>query len=460
MTAAHPQPTEHSPPATDTRASRRALVSSFLGSSVEYYDFLLYGAAAGIVFPPLFFSDLSPALGTFLSYLILFTGYVSRPIGGLLFGHFGDRFGRKNMLFITLMLMGLVSIGIGLLPTYSAIGVAAPLALVFLRVTQGFAVGGEWAGATLMAMEHSSEKARGLGASIAVTGGPTGAVASTLMLGLFAALPDTQFFSWGWRIPFLLSAVVVLIGLYLRLRVTESPDFQHAREHGFTSSATPLKDMVTKYPKEVLTGSLAGAAPLAVQALLMVIMVPYAVQVSEGAITRDSALFMLTVASAIQIVMIPFFAHLSDRFGRKRVMLVGAVLSITLLWPMFWMFSTGLPRYVGLAFILGNPIIQSSMYGPIGAFLSEKFETNARYTGSSLTFQMGSVLGAGLIPLVANRFLQDGEAYLTDGIWKVALYLTGLYVVSGLAVAFSKETHPDFAKAKPSTARPAIVSAG
>ncbi|SEA61842.1 Sugar phosphate permease [Bowdeniella nasicola] len=432
--------------AQQKKESRRALASSFLGSTVEYYDFLLYGAAAGIVFPPLFFSELDPAMGTFLSYVILFTGYISRPIGGLLFGHFGDRFGRKNMLFITLMVMGFVSIGIGLLPTYGAIGVAAPLALVFLRITQGFAVGGEWAGATLMAMEHSTKKSRGFGASIAVTGGPTGAVLSTLMLGLFATLPDEQFFSWGWRVPFLLSAVIVLIGLYLRLRVTESPDFEEAKHHGFTERATPLKQMFTKYPKEVITGSLAGAAPLAVQALLMVIMVPYVVQASEGAITRDSALFMLTVSSVLHIFTIPFFAWVSDKVGRKPVMLAGALFSMIAIWPMFLMFSSGKPILVGMAFILGNPIIQASMYGPIGAFLSEKFETNARYTGSSLTFQMGSVLGAGLIPLVANRFLQSGDVYNTDGIWSVGIYLVILFAISGAAVALSKETHPRLAR--------------
>lgn len=430
------------------KESRRALISSFLGSSVEYYDFLLYAAAAGLVFPKLFFSDLSPSLGAFLSYVVLFTGYLSRPLGGLLFGHFGDRFGRKNMLFITLMIMGFVSVGIGLMPTYDAIGVAAPLTLVFLRVAQGFAVGGEWAGATLMAMEHSQKKSRGFGASLAVTGGPTGSVMSTLMLGLFAGLPEAQFMSWGWRVPFLLSAVIVVIGLYLRLRVSETPEFaERMKKTNFKKTATPLRQMFSKYPKEVLLGTLAAAASLAVQALVMVIMVPYAVQASGGAISKSEVLFMLTVSSVLHIFAIPAFAALSDKVGRKPVMLFGAVFSAIAIWPMMWMFKTGEPIWVGLGFILGNPLIQASMYGPIGAFLSEKFDTDARYTGSSITFQMGSVLGAGLIPLVANRLLTDPatETYAVDNIWSVALYVTILYVISGIAVVLSKETHPRFA---------------
>ncbi|MDO5726953.1 MAG: MFS transporter [Bowdeniella nasicola] len=431
------------------KQSRRALISSFLGSSVEYYDFLLYAAAAGLVFPQLFFSNLSPALGAFLSYVVLFTGYLSRPLGGILFGHFGDRFGRKNMLFITLMIMGFVSVGIGLMPTYHYIGVAAPLALVFLRVAQGFAVGGEWAGATLMAMEHSQKKSRGFGASLAVTGGPTGAVMSTLMLGLFAGLPDDHFMLWGWRVPFLLSAVIVVIGLYLRLRVSESPEFEaRVKRTDFKKTATPIGQMFSKYPKEVLLGTLAGMASLAVQALVMVIMVPYAVQASNGEITKSEVLFMLTVSSVLHIFAIPAFAALSDRLGRKPVMLAGAVFSAIAIWPMMWMFKTGDPLWVGLGFILGNPIIQASMYGPIGAFLSEKFDTDARYTGSSLTFQGASVLGAGLVPLVANRLLTDPatETYALGNIWSVAIYISVLYVISGIAVAASKETHPRVAR--------------
>lgn len=418
------------------KESRRALVSSFLGSTVEYYDFLLYGAAAGLVFPVLFFpATMDPAVGATLSFVILLVGYISRPIGGVLFGHFGDRFGRKNVLFITLMMMGLVSVLIGLMPTYSSIGVAAPLTLVFLRVVQGLAVGGEWAGATLMAAEHAREGRRGFAASVAVAGGPTGSVLATLVLGLFAGLPDDQFLTWGWRVPFLMSAALVIIGLYMRYRVTESPDFARARAAGEVHTGAPIARVLKKYPLSTLYGILAVTGPLFMQALLAVWAVPYVA--AQGVITRQEALYMLTLSSAVHIFAIPFFAWLSDRYGRRPVMLAGAVISITLVFPMFALLNSGTFWGVALAFLVGNPIIQASMYGPIGAFLAEKFDTQDRYTGVSLTFQLGSVLGAGTAPLMATWLvgLSNGA-----GTTNIAWYFIGLIVLGAVAVLLSKET--------------------
>ncbi|WP_396277205.1 MFS transporter [Glutamicibacter creatinolyticus] len=418
------------------KEARRALVSSFLGSTVEYYDFLLYGAAAGLVFPHLFFSDeMDPTLGMVLSFVILLAGYVSRPIGGILFGHFGDRFGRKNMLFITLMMMGLVSVAIGLMPTYSTIGVAAPIILVCLRVIQGLAVGGEWAGATLMAAEHVAEEKRGFAASIAVTGGPTGSVLATLILGLFAGLPEEAFLSWGWRIPFLLSAALVIIGLYLRYRVAESPDFVEAQAKGEVHTGVPIMRVLRKYKMSSLYGILAGAGPLFMQALLAVFMVPYVV--STGAVDRQTALMMLTASSFVHIFAIPFFASLSDKFGRRPVMLVGALISIVLVFPMFALFNSGSFWLIALAFMVGNPIIQASMYGPIGAFLAEKFETQDRYTGVSLTFQLGSVLGAGTAPLMATWLVSLDNGWGTSNI---AIFFIIMIVLAGISVLLSKET--------------------
>lgn len=419
-----------------TKESRRALISSFLGSTVEYYDFLLYGSAAGLVFPYLFFSDkMDPTLGMVLSFVILLAGYVTRPIGGVLFGHFGDRFGRKNMLFITLMMMGLVSIGIGLMPTYDTIGVAAPLLLVLLRIVQGLAVGGEWAGATLMAAEHVQEKNRGLAASIAVTGGPTGSVLATLILGLFAGLPQEQFLSWGWRIPFLLSAALVVIGLYMRYRVSESPDFVEAQKSGQIHTGVPIVRVLTKYPMSSLYGILAAAGPLFMQSLLAIFMVPYVVE--SGVVDRQEALMMLTASSFVHIFAIPFFAGLSDRFGRRPVMLVGAGISIALVFPMFALFNSGSFWLIALAFMVGNPIIQASMYGPIGAFLAEKFETQDRYTGVSLTFQLGSLVGAGTAPLMATWLMNLGNG---GGTSNIAWYFILLIVLAALSVYLSKET--------------------
>ncbi|EOM78541.1 MFS transporter [Rhodococcus rhodnii] len=428
-----------SPPAGSTvtpKESRRALVSSFLGSTVEYYDFLLYGAAAGLVFPVLFFPEtMDPRLGATLSFVILLAGYISRPIGGILFGHFGDKVGRKSMLFITLMMMGIVSICIGLMPTYESIGIAAPLILVALRIVQGLAVGGEWAGATLMAAEHVKEGNRGLAASIAVTGGPTGSVLATLILGLFAGLPDEAFLSWGWRVPFLLSAALVVIGLYLRFRVTESPDFAAARAAGEVHTGVPIMRVIKNYPLTSLYGILAAAGPLFMQALLAVWVVPYVA--AQGVVPRQDALYMLTFSSVLHIAAIPFFAWLSDRYGRRPVMLVGAAVSVSLVFPMFMLLNSGSYWLVALGFVVGNPIIQASMYGPIGAFLAEKFETQDRYTGVSLTFQVGSVLGAGTAPLMANWLFDLDNGGGTNNI---AWYFIGLIAVSALAVYLSKET--------------------
>ncbi|MCK8616283.1 MFS transporter [Gordonia sp. C13] len=424
-----------STPTQDPKGSRRALVSSFLGSTVEYYDFLLYGAAAGLVFPQLFFPEtMDRALGSTLSFAILLAGYVSRPVGGILFGHFGDRYGRKNILVITLVLMGAVSVTIGLLPTYGTIGIAAPVVLVVLRIVQGLAVGGEWAGATLMAAEHVSERNRGIAASVAVTGGPTGSVLATLVLGLFAGLPDDAFLSWGWRVPFLLSAALVVMGLYMRIRVTESPEFARARSTGDVQTGTPILRVIQRYPASTIYGILAVAGPLFMQALLAVWIVPFVA--SQGAVSRQEALYMLTFSSVVHIFAIPFFAWLSDRFGRRPVMLCGAATSVALVFPMFALFNSGSAWLIALGFLIGNPIIQASMYGPVGAFLSEKFDTRDRYTGVSLTFQLGSVLGAGTAPLMANwLFEMDGGGTST-----IAWYFIGLVAVSSIAIYLSKET--------------------
>ena len=458
----HPPLETTATPGTDTpvvqestdKQRRKVLISSFLGSMVEYYDFLLYGAAAGLIFPHLFFDDeMSPFLGMVLSYTILFAGYLSRPIGGLIFGHFGDRYGRKNVLLITLIGMGLVSVAIGLLPTYATIGVAAPIILVLLRVLQGLAVGGEWAGATLMAAEHAKAKSRGFAASVAVSGAPAGAVLSTLILGLFSGLPEEQFMSWGWRVPFLLSALLVVIGLYMRYSLTESPEFEAARKSGEVKTGVPLARIFSVYPKQTILASLAITGPLFMQALMSVFIVPYVV--STGAMERQPALMLLTLSSALHIFAIPFFAMLSDRFGRRRVMIFGAVLSIALIFPMFAAFNSGNAFLIGLGFIIGNPIIQASMYGPVGAFLADKFAPQDRYTGVSVSYQLGSVLGAGLAPLVSTALMELDNGLGTSNI---AFYFIFLMVVSGLSVWFVERKENNIVLTK-TTTEPAPVSA-
>lgn len=432
------------------RESRRAVISSYLGSTVEYYDFLLYGSAASLVFPALFFSDLDPGLGIILSFLTLATGYIARPIGGLLFGHFGDKYGRKQILFVTLMVMGLVSILIGMLPTYESIGIAAPIALLVLRVLQGLAVGGEWAGATLMAMEHSSKKSKGLGASIAVSGGPSGAVLATLVLGGFSLMPEEAFMDWGWRVPFLLSALLVIIGLYMRHRVTESPDFEAAKakqEQEEAHTGVPLAELFRTSSKEIGLGTLSGIAPLFIQSLLATFALTYAVSIGHS---RSDALLMLTIANTLHIFTIPLMAAVSDRYGRRPVMLTGTVVGMILIWPMFSLISHGSPWMMLLGFIIGNPIIQAVMYGPMGAFISEKFTTRTRYTGLSLTYQLTSLIGAGFTPIIAQALLnQAGGGTNTQYI--AALFCV-LCAVTAFGVYKSKETALVKAEEKANTA--------
>ena len=283
---------------------RRVLFSSFLGSAVEFYDFLLYGTAAALVFGQLFFSDLSPVVATIASFGTLAVGYVVRPLGGVIFGHFGDRIGRKSMLVLTMSIMGAASFAIGLLPTYATIGVLAPILLILLRLIQGFAVGGEWGGAALMALEHSDENKRGFSASFANMGAPAGAVLSTVVLAIVTLLPDDAFLSWGWRIPFLLSAVLVGIGLYVRLKVTESPLFEQEVITAVASEKKrlPIIDVLRNNPTSVLLGIGAGLGAFALQALMATFALTIGVQ---GGLTRSTVLWLFAAGSFVQIFALP-----------------------------------------------------------------------------------------------------------------------------------------------------------
>lgn len=422
----------------ERRARRRAMISSYLGTTVEFYDFLLYGTAAALVFPILFFPGTDPLTGTLASFGTLAVGYLARPLGGIIFGHFGDRLGRKRMLVITLVVMGAVSFAIGLLPTYAQIGVWAPVLLVTLRLIQGVAVGGEWAGAALMSMEHAKPNTRGFAASIVASGGPSGAVLATLVLTPFSLLPEGEFLGWGWRVPFLLSAVLVVIGLIMRLQVTETPEFAAAlarREHEPRQKA-PLLTVFRHNPLRVLSGVAGGLAPLFMQSILATFVLTFAVTV--GGYPRAEALWLVTVANAIHIVTIPAFAVLSDRVGRRPVMIVGAIAGIVLIWPLFALVGIGTWWSLLLAFIIGNPIVQATMYGPLGAWIGEKFAADVRYTGVAVTYQLATTIGAGLAPLIATALLAAAGG--TDPSL-IAWFFVGLCVISGLAYFFSRETH-------------------
>ncbi|HQS68536.1 MAG TPA: MFS transporter, partial [Novosphingobium sp.] len=346
-------------PADQPQASvmrRRAMLSSYLGSAVEYYDFLLYGIAATLVFPKVFFA-LDPKVATLASFATLAVGYVARPLGAIFFGHYGDRIGRKKMLMMTLYLMGASSFLMGLLPSYSMIGFGAPMALIVLRLVQGFAVGGEWAGATLLSMEHAGKKSRGFAASIVGSGAPSGAVMATLALMLFAAMEQAQFLAWGWRIPFLLSAVLVALAAWLRHAVEETPDFlamQAARKaEPQQKQEIPLLVVLRRYPGPLLNGVLGSLACLAMTTLTATFMINFAINV--GGHAQSTALGLLTVVNVIHIFAIPAFAILSDRIGRKPVMLAGAVAGMILIFPIFHLLTMGSTWGLLFGLALANP---------------------------------------------------------------------------------------------------------
>ncbi|MEV0318514.1 MFS transporter [Streptomyces sp. NPDC050658] len=417
-------------PAHGTSQLRRVALSGLLGTAVEFYDFLVYGTVAALVFGDLFFPEAESSVGTIAAFGTFAAGYVARPLGGIVFGHFGDRLGRKSMMLLTMVLMGAGSFLIGCLPTYDTIGVWAPVLLVLLRVVQGIAIGGEWGGATLMVAEHAGERPRGLWTSFTQLGAPLGTVLSTAVVTLVSTLPDDEFRAWGWRVPFLLSLVLLAAGLYIRLRVEESPLFTAARKEQPTARL-PLLDVLRK-PRSVLLAACVGIGPFTAQSLMTSFMISYAV---DSGYARSQVLTGVTVASCTALVVMPLASILSDRFGRRPVVLTGALLSAATAFPVFALADSGRPGLLILACVIGHGIAQSTMYGPLGALLTEMFGTRVRYTGASLGYQTATLLGAGFSPLIASSLLAS-----YDSSSAVALLLTAGAAVTALTVWRMRET--------------------
>ncbi|WP_458112087.1 MHS family MFS transporter [Arthrobacter sp. R1-13] len=429
------------PETAHRKQMRRVLFSSYLGSVVEFYDFLLYGIAASLVFGQIFFANMPPVIATIASFGTLAVGYLSRPLGGIIFGHFGDKVGRKSMLIITMTLMGVASTMIGLLPTYDQIGALAPLLLIFLRLLQGLAVGGEWGGAALMSLEHAKTERRGFAASVTHMGGPSGALLATLIMTGFSTLPKEDFLTWGWRVPFLFSAVLLLVGLFVRLKVTESPLFaaaqaaaREAKQLEPKKAPSPLLLVLRRYPRNVALAALGGSAAFVFQGLLATFAITLAVQ---AGVPQTTVLLMHAVATFLHIFTIPLFAILSDRVGRRPVMVSGAIAGAVLAFPIFQMLASGDIALVLIAFLIGNPLIQASMYGPMAAFISEMFGTGARYTGASLGYQLAATLGAGLAPLSAASLMAMGGG---NPIF-ISVMVAVVCVISALAIFFTRESY-------------------
>ncbi|MGJ5666811.1 MFS transporter [Rhodococcus aetherivorans] len=418
---------------------RRVVLSSYLGSTIEFYDFLLYATAAAIVFAPVFFSDLSPLAGTIASMGTFAAGYLARPFGGVVFGHFGDRYGRKSMLLISMTVMGVASFLIGLVPPASAIGSWAAIILVLLRVCQGIAVGGEWGGAALMSLEHVGGRGRGFAASFTNAGAPTGSLLGTLALALVALLPEDDFLSWGWRIPFLLSAVMLAVGLFVRARVSESPLFREAMAKQSEVDATAVDRRtppilsILRRPRNLLLVALGCMASFGIQTMFTTFAIGYA---SHSGVTRSQALLAFAVCQFVAIFTLLGFARLSDRVGRRPVMLFGLGAFVVLIVPILALLSSGNVALVTLGFVLGFGVCQSATYGPMAAYIAEQFGTAARYTGASLGYQGATLLGAGFTPVI----LASLQAAAGGGTGLVAAFMIGLAVLSAVFILLAKES--------------------
>jgi len=389
------------------RDLKRVVAASLIGATIEWYDFFLYGTVAGIVFNKLYFPAKDPLVSILLAYTTFAVGFVARPLGGVIFGHFGDRIGRKNMLVLTLMIMGVATVLIGLLPTYQQIGVAAPILLLFLRILQGVGLGGEWGGAVLMTYEYASEDKRGLYASLPQIGLSIGLCLSAGVVAIASSLPEEQFLAWGWRVGFVISIILVIVGLYIRLKILETPEFAKLKEKR-QEVKIPFVTMITGYPRNILLGMGARYIDGVFFNVFAVFSIAYLVNTVH--IPRTTALWAVCLSAFVMIAFIPLFGSLSDKWGRGRTYAIGSVMLALVAYPAFWALSSGDLLLIFAALIIPFGIIYAMCYGPEAALFCDLFDPRVRYTGISFVYQFSGIFSSGITPIVATYLIAaDGN---------------------------------------------------
>ena len=427
------------------KAIRRVVASALVGATIEWYDFFLYGVVAGIVFNKLYFPAGDPVIATLLAYTTFAVGFVTRPLGGVIFGHFGDKLGRKSMLILTLMIMGVATFLIGLVPTYDQIGIWAPLALLLLRVAQGIGLGGEWGGAVLMAYEYAPKEKRGYYASLPQVGLAIGlCLASGVVALLSSLLTDAQFLAWGWRVAFLLSGVMVFVGLYIRLTVKETPEFAAIKARN-EATRIPFLDMLRRYPGNVLKGMGARYIDGVFFNVFGVFSIAYLTSTLK--ISRTEALIGVMAAAVVMIFTIPFFGRLSDRIGRTRVYFWGSLVTALSAFPGFWLMthSGGSVLAIWLAIVIPFGVFYASVYGPEAALFCDLFDAKVRYTGISFVYQFSGIFASGITPIIATALLKSGGGQP----WQICAYVLFAGAVSALSAAWIGRDRTDSGRLAP-----------
>ncbi|MFD1714898.1 MFS transporter [Amnibacterium flavum] len=439
-------------PQVDLKEARRVSLASLVGASVEWYDFFIYGQAAALIFNKLFFPELDPVTGTLAGLATFGVGFAARPIGGIIFGHFGDRIGRKTALITTLLMMGIATVVVGFLPTYQQIGVAAPIILVALRLIQGIAVGGEWGGAVLMAVEHAPSKRRGLYGSWPQAGVPIALIAASLVLYLLSVtLTDEQFEAWGWRIPFLASIVLIAIGLIIRLKISESPLFRKLQQEG-RQLKVPILDVLRNAFGRVVLVIFVQAALNVGFYIISTYALTYATQ--NAGFSRADTLVALTIGAILDFLAIPLWAALSDRIGRRPVIVIGALVLGVFMWPFFLLVDTGNPVLLVLAVSIGLVFGHAPFHSVLSTFLPETFDVQSRYTGVSLGYQFSGAIISGPTPLVAAALVTAAGSY-----YPVIVMMGVATVVTLVCLALLKETQGrDMSQQLKDSAAPSTVS--